>query len=382
MRSLLGTSLTTALVAMAAAAASGAAAGPSIDITSPPDGEVFTGPSAAVKIQASASCGSTQGTHYVVAYAKGDDGKTAASSGTIFNLKNPITLVLTLPRGRTSEKFSITVELHCGNQVQNGGGRTVTLTEELCDPNLLAKAEHEYQTGEDFSKAGSNELGEAVQEIRDFRNDYVKESAKIGAEKGLGLQALKAISETAVEVAEVTAFYVGIGVTIEEISLKVIPTFKDAHHLEVEAEKDFARAKDWTDRGQADLQKALAQGPCLGPLEKRLNDALAAKRIDEQARAKIDTWEHGEAVYRDPTTNQILDEKAALQRARQLISQGSRTTQAAGATHKVYANAKQIRGALAQLDRALAHQRRATRLLDNYLKVLDRVAKQLEALLA
>jgi hypothetical protein len=252
-----------------------------------------------------------------------------------------------------------------------------------CDPGLLAKAQREFDTGASFANAGAKELEEAANEIRDFRDDYVKESAQVGAEKATALKTLETVSDTAFAVAEVTALYVGIGVAIEEIALKFVPLFSDARHLEQQAKKDFARAKTWTDRGNADLQQALAQGPCLGPLEQQLNKALDQKRIDERARTLIDSWEHSQAVYRDPDTGDVLDERAALQRARQILSSGSRRTQAASAKpKKVFASAKQIKAALAQINRAQTDHKRATQRLDAHQKLTDRVARKLRTLLA
>jgi hypothetical protein len=361
--------------------ASSAAPAASISITGPPDGQAYVGLSASVTISFSVSCDST-GTKYVEADAYGDDGGQVASSGTVFDLSSPITLVLTLPNGRNQEQFTLRMALVCGAEHVQSGDRHVTVYRSQCDPDLLSKALREYETARQFALAGTKELNQAAHDVREFRNDYIYESAKIGVEKLTLLQYIQLASHTALEIAEVTAFYVGIGATIEELALKFYPVFKDARGLEKEAAKDFALAQQWAARGQKDLEDALAQGPCIGGLEDQLNQALAQQQLEDKAKALIDTWEHGGVLYRDPTNGQILDERAALVRARAIIAHGGGHAFFSSERKRVFATVKQMRRALAQMNRAQAKHRQAKKRLDRHQKLLDRTRKRLAALLA
>jgi len=265
-----------------------------------------------------------------------------------------ILLVLTGTGSRIDQRITNTVK---------SPGITVTLRDHFvlgngCDPDLLAKALREYQTANDFTKAGVNELNQAASDLRDFRDDYLKESAEIGGEKFSILKALEALSHTAFEAVEVTAFYVGIGVTIEELYTKIVPAVRESGKLSREADADFKQAEQWASRGDADLKQALAQGPCAGPLEDKLNQLLDDQRTEDQARKVIDSWENTGYLYVNPSTGEVLDEGAALKAARAAVL--TRKTQGAGAPpRQVKANAAQLHTALRAITRALASHAKA-----------------------
>ena len=258
-----------------------------------------------------------------------------------------ILLVLTGTGNRIDQRITKTVRY---------SGATVTLRDHFvlgngCDPDLLAKALREYDTATDFTKAGVKELDQAASDLRDFRNDYLKESAEIGGEKFSILKGLEALSHTAVEAVEVTAFYVGIGVTIEELYTKIVPAIRESGKLSREADADFKRAEEWAARGDADLKQALAQAPCAGPLEDKLNKLLDDQRVEDQARKVIDSWENNGYLYVNPITGEVLDEGAALKAARAAVL--SRKTQGAGAPPRhVKADAAQLHAALRAITRA------------------------------
>ncbi len=95
-----------------------------------------------------------------------------------------ILLVLTATGSRIDQRLTSTVSL---------SNATVTLDDHFvldfsCDPDLLAKALREYDTANGFANAGVKELNQAAGDLRDFRNDYLKESVEIGAEKASLLQ--------------------------------------------------------------------------------------------------------------------------------------------------------------------------------------------------
>lgn len=204
-----------------------------------------------------------------------------------------------------------------------GGGSTTTskptTSTTACDPNLLQDAEREFATASSFIDAGVKELNQAADSITDFEKDYIKEAAEVSAEKLTLLNILHSVSESATEIAEVTGLYVGIGVLAEQLAFDVYPLINDASQLSQEARDDFTRGQQWAERAEADLQKALAQGPCLGPLEKQLDALLKQQSLDEQAHALIDSWENNGAVYVDPVSNDVLNEAAALKTAKAML---------------------------------------------------------------
>jgi hypothetical protein len=259
---------------------------------------------------------------------------------------------------------------------------TVTITWNLtranCDPDALSRGERELATAKSFLDAGKQELVQRQQEMKEFAVDYGKESVEIGAEKLTLLKVLETISHDAAEAAEVTGIYVGIGATVEEISLKLVPLLADQHHLDKEALADFQRAADWTARAKADLQKASSQGPCIENLQAQLDKALGQQKLEDDAHTLIDSWDHGQAVYRDPATGEVLDERAALARARQILASG-RHTQSERA--KIMATRKQIDDAVAQIGNAQADHAHAKRLADAYARLVDQTVSRLSALL-
>src|SRR5207344_779988 len=111
-------------------------------------------------------------------------------------------------------------------------------------------------------------------------------------------------------------------------------------------------------RGDADLKQALAQGPCAGPLEDKLNKLLDDQRIEDQARKLIDSWENNGYRYVNPSTGEVLDEGAALKAARAAVL--TRKTQGAGAAPRhVKAKAAQLHAALRAITRALTSHGKA-----------------------
>jgi hypothetical protein len=101
----------------------------------------------------------------------------------VFDLVSPITLVVMMRKGLEREDFTLRLKLVCGADVVHAGERHFVVARPECDPNLLAKALREYETARSFALAGVAELDRAANDLRDFRDDYVKESAEIGAEK-------------------------------------------------------------------------------------------------------------------------------------------------------------------------------------------------------
>jgi hypothetical protein len=58
----------------------------------------------------------------------------------------------------------------------------------------------------------------------------------------------------------VTAFWVGIGVMIEKVALKLIPSLAETRKAFREAREDFERGDAWTQRAKADLAPRSSSG--------------------------------------------------------------------------------------------------------------------------
>jgi hypothetical protein len=250
--------------------------------------------------------------------------------------------------------------------IPDGGGpdslsatNVISLTA-TCDPNLMAKALREYETATSFAQAGVKEINAAGRSLQGFGEDYAKESLEVGGEKFTLLQILHSVDAgfelDLAQIAELTGVGVAIGVTLEELLFKFYPEYREYKSQSKAAQADFNRAKQWAARGAADLKTALAGGPCLDPVEGRLNKLLDDRDKEDKARRLIDSWEHSNSVYRDPASGDILDEAAALKRARAALRSGSsgRLLQAVGVSTKAKLTARQVRSAAGHLRTATA----------------------------
>lgn len=262
-----------------------------------------------------------------------------------------------------------------------------------CDPDLLAKAQREYDTGNSFAKAASGELRKAAAEISDFGNEYAKESAEVAGEKGSLLQALKTV-DSALDVTplaayadlaqglEIAGIYGALIVTVEEVYTKLIPTFREHKKLADEASADMKRAEQWWRRGNADLKQALAQGPCVDPkLEQELNRLENEQKQKNRARALIDSWENNGYLYINPTNGEILDEGAALKAAAAILK-GARSTQAVRDNRsRIQALAKRLHTAFDDVKRAVARHGQAVSRIAKFQTATKRLLKRLPPLL-
>jgi len=249
--------------------------------------------------------------------------------------------------------------------VQCGAPTKSTTTTTACDPGLLAQAEREFATADTFINAGTKDLGQAADSITDFEKSYFSEAAEIGTEKITLLKVLEDISETAAEAAEITGIYVGAGVTAEQLAFDVYPLIKDTRQLSQEAQDEFDQGLQWAQRAEADLKRALAQGPCIGPDEKELDALLRDQKIDDEARSLIDSWQNNGAFYVDPVSNDVLDEAAAMKQAKaQLAATASSDLRSDGivvlATAGAGPSKTQLQKALAYILRAMADQKDGT----------------------
>ncbi|MGA3360469.1 MAG: hypothetical protein ABSD82_00375 [Solirubrobacteraceae bacterium] len=274
----------------------------------------------------------------------------------------PLTVPLVSP---TSAAGTPQIQYTMGSDCAGSAGDTLSLSTNItlkgsCDPTAYATASREFDTAQSFYSAGIKELGAAADGITSFRDEYIKESLDIGAEKLTALDVLRSLSENLFEAAEVTGLYVGIGVTIEEFALKVIPLAQDTSRLTDEAHADFERGDMWAAQAMADLQTALAQGPCTDSAdEARLNQMLADQKLDDDAHNLIAGWEHNdnETRYLSPITNDTVDADAALAQAKaQLKGTQSNARRAAAAVASIKPDAAQVRAAIGYLEKALGYE--------------------------
>ena len=199
-----------------------------------------------------------------------------------------------------------------------------------CDPDALARAEREIDTGNSFAAASAKELKQAANEFTTFEADYAKEAGEVGAEKASLLQAVKGLDAVLEagpleayadleQATEVAGIYGAVIVTAEESYTKYYPAFKERSNLAKQADADLKRAEDWWARGKADLKVALAQGPCLGTTEDQLNKALADQERIDKEREKIESWENNGNLYVSPIDGELLQEDAALKLAGSIL---------------------------------------------------------------
>jgi hypothetical protein len=133
-------------------------------------------------------------------------------------------------------------------------------------------------------------------------------------------------------------------------------------------------AQQWLDKAQADLAKALAQGPCLGPLEKRLAALEKQANLEEQAQSLIDSWENNGVLYWDPVSGQLEDEQAALASAKaQLAGAAPKSGGAQGQGLIVLTAAATPSPTLVQLNAALTD-------LDDVVTSGDQVTQELNTM--
>ncbi|HZR92854.1 MAG TPA: hypothetical protein VFA44_10685 [Gaiellaceae bacterium] len=300
-----------------------------------------------------------------------------------------IPLVLTPSGNRIDQRLTSSVAT---------SNSTVTLDDHFvlrssCDPDLLDKAERELETGNSFARAASKELAQAANEFTSFEKEYAKESGEVAAEKLSLLQAAEGVDH-ALEVTplvayadlaqalEIAGLYGGLIVTAEELYTKIIPAFRERSKLADEAAADMKRAEQWWKRGNADLKAALAQGPCVGPAEQKLNDLLDAEKRKEKARRLIDSWQSNGILYLNPATGELLDERAALKQAAAIVG-ASRSPQALTDDRaKIEALGRRLRAALKLVGRALSDHRAVARRIARFRTTSKRLLRALPPLLS
>lgn len=230
-------------------------------------------------------------------------------------------------------------------------GNEVVVPVPSCDPDLLAKALREYEVAKDFYNAAVQDLRQAHEQMDRTLSEWAKQKAK----KKLLKQALKEVAlllgEDAAAAASVVSFWVKIGVIINNIIFKVLPKLSESNKAFKAAKEDFERGEAWRKRAEASLDAALKQGPCIGDLRSRLDQALDEQRKQEAARALIETWENNGYLYLNPATGEVLDEAAALKEARKALEGGTRSLQAraGAATKPTTATRRQIEAAIAKI---------------------------------
>jgi hypothetical protein len=150
-----------------------------------------------------------------------------------------------------------------------------------------------------------------------------------------------------------------------------------------EAEKDLERAEEWGKRARADLDAALRQGPCVGPLAQQYRRALEEERKQDAARALIETWENNGYLYLNPATGELLDEAAALREARRVLAGGERSTQSRSQTGKtpIEEIRRRLRVAIAKLTRARTLQGRVQQRVERSIRATDLLLRRLRPLL-
>jgi hypothetical protein len=292
-----------------------------------------------------------------------------------------IPLVLTPNGGAIDQMLTSSVGL---------SNATVTLNDHFvlksnCDPNLLQKADSDYEQSRAYSEAGVEKLKESntdlVKTIKDYAVDFSIEQV---AEKGLVVLTDWLATHAAVLVVEVGGTVVTIGKIVYDIGSELAPAYAGIKETRNEASQDFHKSEVWSNRGQADLKAALDQGPCVGSLEDQLNKLMHEQDIESEIRKRVDSWQAAGSQDLYVVNGELLNEQAAIAAARAALTGSSRTTQAVSSRPTqatVKANATQLQTALRDVRRALVLNARARAHLTAYRRKTGGVAAQLAVLL-
>jgi hypothetical protein len=209
-----------------------------------------------------------------------------------------------------------------GSGTQEVFGNEVVVPALNCDPDLLAQALREFDTARAFSDAAVQDLKRARDEYVEARDAWVKQALLIGA-AGKGTQTALSQAELgrkALTVSAKAVIVARIFKAIEAIGLKLIPTIRETRRVFRSAQEDMERFEDWSERADASLEAALAQGPCVGSLEAELDRALDEQRRQDEELALIERWENNGYLYLNPATGELHDQASALREARRSLA--------------------------------------------------------------
>lgn len=244
---------------------------------------------------------------------------------------------------------------------------TWNLTKPTCDPDLLEKANREYEVAQQFNEAAVKELEHAAEIMQETVGTYAKDSA---VEHALTTALEKAAEHAAKTVGEtIVADATMIGLIYELYKLymtvtgELIPAAVEVRQLEKAALKDFQSAEAEAKKAKADLDKALAQGPCVGPARDELDKLLKEAAGDTKIRALVDSWQAQGSNYLYVVNNQLVDEAAAIRHARAILRGGRQLMSAESPRRNV---SKQ------QIDKALVSVRHAVAVHAKTAKTLNK----------
>ncbi len=365
--------------AAAAAAQAGVSAptrtstGPGGSVVSPNGGTVTAGnaSSYSIPVEWNASCPLPSGDQLTFHHWNVEIRVTRAADGGSVNYQshayvgvtdsgtdNKQGMVVSLAKGLRSETFDVKVTLSCAGAVTVIGSTSVTLSRGNCDPGLMAKAERKYATAKTYAEAGQRELTDADKEatkvIEAYTIDFVKEQALLKTLKRLAAKGGEVVAESA----ELVGLVYELVQIDKALTGELIPAAIETHELEKTAFEDFQKSAEVAAEAKKDLDAALKQGPCLGPLEDKLNKLTRQADDDEKIHQMVDSWRAAGSNDRYVVDHQLVDERAAIAHARAVL-QGSRTTQATSRT----VTPKQLKTALADLTRAISKHARVAQSL-------------------
>src|SRR4029079_4030936 len=93
---------------------------------------------------------------------------------------------------------------------------------------------------------------------------------------------------------------------------ELIPDALETRELENTAFEDFKKGEEVSAEAKEDLEAALKQGPCLGPVEDRLNKLLREAADDDKVRKLVDSWQAAGSNDLYIVNQQLVSEDAAL----------------------------------------------------------------------
>lgn len=285
-----------------------------------------------------------------------------------------------------SQTISWEVQLHCGSATTDPmtlASGSFTLTR--CAPSNLATVEREFARADDLDAIGARELAEASKGYdQTEEEDKALDVATETLVKTLTHALEHVLSEAAGAVVEVAEWAAQLASIAEEKKLEA----QNWTRLTDGAKSDFEQAKLATDRANADLAHTLATiSSCPGPLHDQINELLAHQKLLEDARQWIDQWDRSDGLWVNPITSEKVSETNALYQAEAMLTGGPPTPgatdhAATASTKSIKANAKQLLGAIKDIDKAVAAGRSAQADLGHLQVATTTVLNGLKALLA
>jgi hypothetical protein len=271
-----------------------------------------------------------------------------------------------------------------------------------CDPSLWSSYQRKEQVAAelrkhaaDLRRTATRLVAEQVSdELKDWGLEKLDENAPENfvwektvtiienAAKESRNKLVKAAAEAA-ETAGKTAGVAGPVIELIEVTYKGTKIAQEWAKYQEEARKADQKAQELHAKAIADLEADLKQAPMCAAESRRKSEE---ERKLARARELIEEWDNNQVRYFDPIANEVLTERAALQRALKYLETGRMTDggwrliPAGGVLAQNRAGERQqaLRAAVRELDTAIASLRRLRASMRDYLRAKARIEGELQ----